>query len=337
EDLGADGGRGSSPDNNRRSRARMSGSQVNSALREAQQLQQEGQVGDAIAICEELLESGVDRPDTHYFLGWLYQEADRWEDAASQFERLLDDPEYALSCFYALGQCARALGNVPEAAQYFDQAVDRVNLDALEQNESDQLLQLCQEAAEAHRDMQDIEGAQTIFSALLGYLRSQNWSRQVTEVERMQRDTLGSSPPPPRRNRTTGAAARQFSEGIPRRPAATGSTGDTGGPAGAANLMSASRPGVAPEAYEAPDAHAAPNTYSEPVDPASWAGPGDGAGMALGGMAPGGRASVPPPTLGLDEAAGYDMIGGGFGADGGLARVLGAPPPASGAMRPAFA
>ncbi len=355
------GERGSSPDNSRRSRARMSSSKVNSALREAQQLQQDGRIGEAVAICEELLESGVDRPDTHYFLGWLYQEADRWEDAASQFERLLDDPEYSLSCFYALGQCARALGQVADAAQYFDQAVDRVNLDALEQNESDQLLQLCQEAAEAHRDMNDIEGAQTIFSALLGYLRSQGWQRQVSEVERMQRETLGSTPPSPRRNRTTGSAARQFSEGLPQRQATggmgrTGGMGGTGGgtgsPTGAANLMSASRPGVVPESFDAPE--------SAPA----WNNVGDGAGMGLGGVAPEppaalAQATPPPPVayapvapvipvtpmapiapaLGGDDpfGMGADMgggMGGAFGADGGLARVLGAPPPYGGTARP---
>jgi tetratricopeptide (TPR) repeat protein len=308
------GGRGSSPDNARRSRARMSPAQISSALREAQQLQQDGRIGEAVAICEELLESGVDRPDVNYFLGWLYQEADRWEDAASQFERLLEDPEYALSCYYALGQCARALGHVEEAANYFDQAVDRVNLDALEQNESDQLLQLCQEAAEAHRDMNDIEGAQTIFSALLGYLRSQNWSRQVAEVERMQRDTLGSSAPEPRRNRTTAAASRRMSEGIPQRPAATTGTG-TGSPAGAANLMSASRPGAAPEILDAP-----------PAGP-TWGDAGDGAGLGAGVSNGLGAAGTALDPYGM--AAGS----GGFG-EGGLARVLGAPPPGGDLARP---
>ncbi len=352
DDREEQGSRGSSPDNARRSRARMSASQINSALREAQQLQQEERIGEAVAICEELLESGVDRSDVHYFLGWLYQEADRWEDAASQFERLLDDPEYSLSCFYALGQCARALGEIAEAAQYFDQAVDRVNLDALEQNESDQLLQLCQEAAEAHRDMNDIEGAQTIFSALLGYLRSQGWQRQVSEVERMQRETLGSTPPAPRRNRTTGSVARQFSEGIPRRQAAS-EMGGTGGPAGAANLMSASRPGSAPEI---------PPT---PASAPAWEGVGDGAGMGTGGIAPAQAAPeppvapatpvTPPPATpvtpvapAMPAAPSPDMtdpfgmgagmmtggMGGAFGDDNGLARVLGAPPPYGGAARP---
>ena len=155
--------------------ARLNSAQVAAALREAQQLQQDGQLGDAIQICEELLEGGVDRADVHYFLGWLYQEADRWEEAAGQFEQLLNDPDYSLSCYYALGQCARAQGNIEDAARYFDEAVDRVNLDALERDETDQLLQLCQEAAEAHREMGDLEGAETVYTALLGYLRSQGW------------------------------------------------------------------------------------------------------------------------------------------------------------------
>src|SRR5262245_2868889 len=163
-------------------RVRVSGSQIAAALRDAQQLQQDGRIDDAIGICEDLFESGVDRADVRYFLGWLYQEADRWEDAAAQFELLLEDPEYALSCFYALGQCARAQGRLKDAAQYFDEAVDRVNLDALTLEESDQLLQLCQEAAEAHRDMNDLDGAETVFSALLGFLRSQGWHDQVAEA-----------------------------------------------------------------------------------------------------------------------------------------------------------
>src|SRR5260370_10496469 len=91
-------------------RGRLSSSQVSAALREAQQLDLEDHLDEAVGLCEELLAQGVDRSDARYFLGWLYQEAERWEDAADQFQMLLADPEYALSCFYALGQCARALG-----------------------------------------------------------------------------------------------------------------------------------------------------------------------------------------------------------------------------------
>jgi tetratricopeptide (TPR) repeat protein len=182
-------------------RGELSSSQVSSALREAQQLQAEGNLDDAIGLCEELMGAGVDRPDARYFLGWLYQEAERWEEAADQFQSLLNDPEYALSCYYALGQCARAQGDIQSAAQYFDDAVDRVNLDALTREESDQLLQLCQEAAEAHRDMGDIEGSQTVYEALLGFLRSRGWKQQVEDVEILMRE----SGAPERWRRPTGS------------------------------------------------------------------------------------------------------------------------------------
>src|SRR5262249_11494140 len=227
---GPPSGRGSPRRDDGRGRARLSSSQVAAALREAQQLQQDGQLHEAVALCEELLDSGVERADVHYFLGWLYQEADRWEDAAGQFELLLDDPDYALSCYYALGQCARAQGHIVEAARYFDEAVDRVNLDALTLEESDQLIQLCQEAAEAHREMNDVEGAETVYTALLGFLRSQGWPEQVAEVERLMRDTLGTAPPPPRRRKAT---ASPNAGGIPQRQGGRGraNAGPSMGPA----------------------------------------------------------------------------------------------------------
>jgi tetratricopeptide (TPR) repeat protein len=206
----ASGGRGG-----RGGRGRLSASQVASALREAQQLQQEGHLDEAISLCEELLAAGVDRSDARYFLGWLYQEAERWEDAADQFQTLLADPEYALSCYYALGQCSRARGDIQDAAQYFDEAVDRVNLDALTRDESDQLLQLCQEAAEAHREMGDLEGAETVYSALLGFLRSRGWQDQVAEVEQLMAES--GAGPQQRRRRATGGPPQRPGGNIPQR------------------------------------------------------------------------------------------------------------------------
>src|SRR5260370_34613427 len=75
-----------------RSRPRPDSGQVQEALRDAQQFQQEGNLDDAIQVCEELLDTGVDRPDVHYFLCLLYQDADRWDPAAARVQLFLDDP-----------------------------------------------------------------------------------------------------------------------------------------------------------------------------------------------------------------------------------------------------
>ncbi len=89
-------------------RKRISANQVTGVLKQAQAFQAQGRFNDAIDLCEQILESGFDRPDARYFLGWLYQEQQRWDEAIRQFQMLLNDPDYALSCYYALGQCYRA-------------------------------------------------------------------------------------------------------------------------------------------------------------------------------------------------------------------------------------
>ncbi|MFL5705282.1 MAG: tetratricopeptide repeat protein, partial [Ktedonobacteraceae bacterium] len=167
------------------SHKRVTASQVTGVLRQAQTFQTQGRFNDAIDLCEQILESGFDRPDARYFLGWLYQEQQRWDEAIRQFQVLLNDPDYALSCYYALGQCYRARGDLRTATVHFDEAVDRVNLDALTMEESDQLVQLCQEAAEAHRLLGEQEQAMTVYNALLGFLRSRGWGEQVAQVEFM--------------------------------------------------------------------------------------------------------------------------------------------------------
>jgi tetratricopeptide (TPR) repeat protein len=166
-------------------RQRISASQVTGALQQAQLFQNQGRLNDAIDLCEQILESGFDRPDARYFLGWLYQEQQRWDEAIQQFQLLLNDPDYALSCYYALGQCYRARGDLRTATIHFDEAVDRVNLDALTAEEADQLVQLCQEAAEAHRLLGEQDQALTVYNALLGFLRSRGWEDKVAQVEFM--------------------------------------------------------------------------------------------------------------------------------------------------------
>jgi tetratricopeptide (TPR) repeat protein len=183
------GGMGSAPRN------RITASQVTGVLRQAQTFQTQGRFTDAIDLCEQILANGFDRPDARYFLGWLYQEQRRWDEAIYQFQTLLNDPDYALSCFYALGQCYRAKGDLRAATQHFDEAVDRVNLDALTIEESDQLVQLCQEAAEAHRMLGELEQAFTVYNALLGFLRSRRWNDKVAQVEFMLQQLQNTSLP----------------------------------------------------------------------------------------------------------------------------------------------
>jgi MOSC domain-containing protein YiiM len=102
--------------------------QVTQLLQLAQTYQNDGRFNDAINLCEQILESDFDQPDTRFFLGWLYQEQQRWDEAIQQFKHLQDNADYALSCKYALGQCYCAQADLRTATVHFDEAVDDVNL-----------------------------------------------------------------------------------------------------------------------------------------------------------------------------------------------------------------
>ena len=153
-------------------------------LREAQALQQDGRIDEAIELCEEIVAT-YGRSEARYLLAWMYQEEHIWDGAIEHYTALLDDIEFSLSCYFALGQCYRAKGDLKTAVSYFDEAVDRVNLDALQHDEAVQLIQLCHEAAKTHDDLNDVEGADTVYNALLGFLRSRGWQDHVAEVDQL--------------------------------------------------------------------------------------------------------------------------------------------------------
>src|SRR6266566_5356008 len=243
------------------SRKRITASQVTGVLRQAQTFQTQGRFTDAIDLCEQILESGFDRPDARYFLGWLYQEQQRWDDAIRQFQTLLNDPDYALSCYYALGQCYRAKGDLRTATMHFDEAVDRVNLDALTVEESDQLVQLCQEAAEAHRLMSEQEQALTVYNALLGFLRSRGWNDKVAQVEFMLQQaqhtpvpprpvsTPPPAPVPPQQGNSTRALAPEQPTMMQQAPVAPNMPGDK---AAIKNMNGSPAPGAPPRQAQPP-------------------------------------------------------------------------------------
>ncbi len=114
---------------NMRSLPQIAADQVTETLQLAQLYQSQGRFNEAIDLCEQILASGFERADVRFFLGWLYQEQRRWDEAIQQFKHLLGDPDYGLSCDYALGQCYCAQAD--QRIVQFEGAIDSINLDSL--------------------------------------------------------------------------------------------------------------------------------------------------------------------------------------------------------------
>ncbi|HEX8036948.1 MAG TPA: tetratricopeptide repeat protein, partial [Ktedonobacterales bacterium] len=188
--------------------------------------------------------------------------------------------------------------------------------------------------------MNDLEGAETVYTALLGFLRSQGWQDQVAEIERLMRETLGTEPPQPRRRRNT-TASRPAGGNIPQRgggrPRQPDSMGDTDGPADDDYAMpdpAASAPRQASQhmAAQAPMPPAAPPAPM-PVEMSptpGFGGMGDAFGVGASATfgSPGGYGMG-----GMDASFGMGGYNnGGMGMSGGLG-----PAPGLGALAGAAA
>lgn len=180
------------------SRKRIVESQIITIMRQAQTFQELGHFDEAIELGQQILESGFERPDVRYFLGWLYEQQQRWNDAIDQFQRLLNDPDFALSCYYELGRCYREGGHLHTATTYFDGAVERVDIDSLTIEEADQLVELFQETADAHYQLGEQEQAHVIMRILLDFLHRRGWSEQLVQVEFMHEQLQSNLPSRPR-------------------------------------------------------------------------------------------------------------------------------------------
>ena len=143
--------------------------------------------------------------------------------------------------------------------------------------------------------MNDLEGAETVYTALLGFLRSQGWQDQVAEIERLMRETLGSSPPPPRR-RKPAEPSRPIGGNIPQRQ----------------------RSKAQPPAAAEPDPSASSPLADSPVIRGSAQMPVAAAPTAdspLGALAGASSDPIPANALGLDSPV-ASYVPGGLGASG---------------------
>ncbi len=238
------------------SRGRLAGAQVEQALLDIRVLQTKERIREAIEKCEDLLARSVPRADILYNLGSLYQVAERWWDAINQYRVSLYDPQYAILSCYRLGQCFRMLGDTVNALKYFDDALAQINLTLLEESDADLLFQISYEAARAHRDSGDSDGAVEIFDELLKFLDERQWTKQMAAARQKRREALGKGwthllPPLPLND------SRPLTGSLQAWPIDTTDFFAGPGPkwGGADNLRNPSRSGVWPTPPEVPVVH----------------------------------------------------------------------------------
>ncbi|NTW98195.1 MAG: tetratricopeptide repeat protein, partial [Oscillochloris sp.] len=151
--------------------------QVEKLIEQAIKRQEAGDSDGAAAFYEQAVEAGMERADVFYSLGLIYQERGDHKGAVGLLNRAASDPEYALSSHFALGQSHRELGQLPQAAQEFEQTIALVDISSIGRAEADDLINMYESAATIYTQIGDIARAAALYSTLGTFLEGKRWGR----------------------------------------------------------------------------------------------------------------------------------------------------------------
>lgn len=151
---------------------------VEKLVEQAQKTQEAGDIDGAATLYEQAVAAGLERADVFYSLGLIYQDRGDYKGAVGVLTRAAADGEYALSAHFALGQCYKELGQLPQAAQEFEQTIRLVDLESIGRAEADDLIQMYENAATIYEQVGDIARAGALYAALASFLESKRWGRE---------------------------------------------------------------------------------------------------------------------------------------------------------------
>ncbi len=170
----------------------ISQEEVSLLIGKAVDAQTRGDLEEAIAAYEQLLDANVDMASMHFNLGLLYKEQMRFEEAIEELEQAQLDSEYVLASHYALGECYQTKAEFSEALGHFLEAVKIIDLATVERSQVDDLIRVYEGLAQSLINTGEPERVQNLASSLVGFLNQRGWEDEVTKA-RQRLDDLARS------------------------------------------------------------------------------------------------------------------------------------------------
>ncbi len=167
------------------------GMELTAALLQGIDFQTRGEIEAAINSYEVALSGGIQNVAAHFNLGMLYQEKLRFEEAIGQFQRTVDDPDYALGAHFALGECWRAVGSLDKAAFHFVEVLKRLDLPTVDQENAEELKQSYDVLARHYATTDRGDSVAHFINALVEFLSAEDWEDRLLRA-RQQLNRLGS-------------------------------------------------------------------------------------------------------------------------------------------------
>ncbi len=160
----------------------LSKPEVDALISTALDAQTRGDVEEASASYERVLQANIIQPAVNFNLGLLYQQQLRFDEAIVQFQQSVHDPKYRLGSHFALGECHRARGRIDEALTHFIEVLKIVDMATVQREQVDDLIQLYDELARTYAAKGEREQAMEFLSSLIKFLGAKGWEDKVTQA-----------------------------------------------------------------------------------------------------------------------------------------------------------
>ncbi len=161
-------------------------------ISQALDYQRRGMVNEAIDAYEQAVASGLSSAAAHFNLGLLYQDKLRFEDAIREFEISVQDNEYRLASYFALGESYRARGLLDESIENFINVLKIVDMGTVRHDQADRLIELYENLSDSLVTQGEKDKASAFANSLVDFLSQKGWEDKVKEA-RGRLDTISDA------------------------------------------------------------------------------------------------------------------------------------------------
>ncbi|MEO5953657.1 MAG: tetratricopeptide repeat protein, partial [Chloroflexia bacterium] len=163
-------------------------------VEKAKEAQNAGDFRAALEFYNEAVRAGAKRGEIFYSGGLLHQQMGRADLAIPMLERALNDPDFAMSSNYVLGQCYTVQRMYAKAATAFERALGMIDFEQITRNEADELIELYTATAEAHSADHNPGRASSLYNTLVALFKARKFNHPMTqELEKRAADLFDRS------------------------------------------------------------------------------------------------------------------------------------------------
>jgi tetratricopeptide (TPR) repeat protein len=160
----------------------------------AMEAQNRGEFREAMELYDQAVRAGAKRASVFYSAGLLNQQMGRPDVAIPFLERAQQDPEFAMSANYVIGQCYFAQKLYPKAVSAFERALGLINMEQISRNEADEMVELYTATAEAHLADNNPGRASSLYSNLVNIFKERRFNHpSMHDMERRAEELYNKS------------------------------------------------------------------------------------------------------------------------------------------------